>query len=230
MADKYLDESGLSYFWSKLKLYFQEKLTSGVNIKTINSESLLGSGDIDISGWVSDVEVNGSSVVSGGVAGVTVPTDVSDLDNDAGYLSTESDPVFTASPAYGITQNDINAWDGLSNVSTESITESIGTTSATATAQKNNKVVTLPIVLSNSSGFSAFSSGLTLCTMPVGFRSTGERYGIIFARDNGVWASANYTIIGVQINSNGDIKLYGNETLIKSMKYINGMVTYIATQ
>lgn len=48
MADKYLDESGLSYFWTKLKAYFQEKLISGTNIKTINSQSLLGSGDIQV--------------------------------------------------------------------------------------------------------------------------------------------------------------------------------------
>jgi hypothetical protein len=46
MANKYLDDSGLSYFWTKLKAYFQEKLISGTNIKTINSQSLLGSGDI----------------------------------------------------------------------------------------------------------------------------------------------------------------------------------------
>ncbi len=50
MADKYLDESGLSYFWTKLKAYFQEKLISGTNIKTINSETLLGSGNIVIQG------------------------------------------------------------------------------------------------------------------------------------------------------------------------------------
>lgn len=41
---------------------------------------------------VTDVEVNGSSVVTDGVAEVTVPTNVSDLTNDAGYLTTETDP------------------------------------------------------------------------------------------------------------------------------------------
>ena len=48
MATKYLDFSGLSYFWRKLKAYFQPMLSSGVNIKTINNTSLLGSGNIDI--------------------------------------------------------------------------------------------------------------------------------------------------------------------------------------
>lgn len=48
MAKKYLDDTGMSYFWGKLKSYFQEKLVSGTNIKTINSTSLLGSGDIEL--------------------------------------------------------------------------------------------------------------------------------------------------------------------------------------
>ncbi len=49
MAKKYLDDTGLSHLWSKLKDYFQVKLVSGTNIKTINNNSLLGSGNISIS-------------------------------------------------------------------------------------------------------------------------------------------------------------------------------------
>ena len=50
MAKKYLDDSGLSYLWGKLKDYFQVKLVSGTNIKTVNNNSLLGNGNITISG------------------------------------------------------------------------------------------------------------------------------------------------------------------------------------
>ena len=50
MAKEYLDKTGLTYFWSKLKDYFQVKLVSGTNIKTINNTRLLGSGNIDLSG------------------------------------------------------------------------------------------------------------------------------------------------------------------------------------
>ena len=90
MTTKYLDSSGLLYFWGKLKNYFQPKLVSGTNIKTINNTSLLGSGNITISGGggggVADVTVNGTSVLDGTTAKVLVPTDTGDLTNGAGYL------------------------------------------------------------------------------------------------------------------------------------------------
>lgn len=43
-----------------------------------------------------------------------IPTKVSDLTNDAGYITgyTETDPVFTASAAHGISSTDITNWNG----------------------------------------------------------------------------------------------------------------------
>ena len=66
----------------------QNTLVSGTNIKTINNESILGSGNIDIQGGggdVTDVEVNGTSVVDAdGVAqidltGYATTSDISDM-------------------------------------------------------------------------------------------------------------------------------------------------------
>lgn len=71
----------------------QNTLVSGTNIKTINNESILGSGNITIEagGAVEDVEVNGVSVVDAqGVAEVTVPTKVSDLTNDSGFITSSA--------------------------------------------------------------------------------------------------------------------------------------------
>lgn len=48
---KYLDNNGLTYFWSKIKARLsgkQDTLVSGTNIKTLNNTSLLGEGDISI--------------------------------------------------------------------------------------------------------------------------------------------------------------------------------------
>lgn len=50
---KYLDNNGLNYFTKKIKAWLsgkQDTLVSGTNIKTINNQSLLGSGNINVSG------------------------------------------------------------------------------------------------------------------------------------------------------------------------------------
>lgn len=43
----------------------------------------------------------------------TIPSKTSDLNNDSGFITgyTETDPVFTASDAYGISSTDISNWD-----------------------------------------------------------------------------------------------------------------------
>lgn len=63
---------------------------------------------------VSDVTVGGTSVMSGKTAVIpAIPTDTGDLTNGAGFITgyTETDPVFTASDAYGIVAADITNWN-----------------------------------------------------------------------------------------------------------------------
>lgn len=49
----------------------QDTLVSGTNIKTINNNSILGSGDLSIGGGTStDVQINGTSIVSNNVANI----------------------------------------------------------------------------------------------------------------------------------------------------------------
>lgn len=117
----------------------QDALISGTNIKTINNESILGSGNIsiaasgvetdpvfsasaaasitstDITNW-NAAEANVQSdwnATSGDAQILNKPTNVSDFTNDVGYLTsfTEVDPVFTASAAAGITSSDIINWE-----------------------------------------------------------------------------------------------------------------------
>lgn len=47
----------------------------------------------------------------------TIPTKTSDLTNDSGFIATETDPIFTSSPAHDITAADITAWNGKSDFS-----------------------------------------------------------------------------------------------------------------
>ena len=66
----------------------QETLVSGENIKTINEQSILGSGDIHIDGEKysagTNIEITEENVIN--VTGITVPTKTSDLQNDSGYV------------------------------------------------------------------------------------------------------------------------------------------------
>ena len=69
----------------------QDTLVSGTNIKTINNESILGSGNITIGGGgtSTDVQVDSTSITSGGVA--DLKTKNGDYNASTNKLTTESD-------------------------------------------------------------------------------------------------------------------------------------------
>lgn len=61
---------------------------------------------------------NNKSSFSGSYNDLTdKPTKLSEFDNDAGYLDTETDPIFSASAAHGITDEDISNWNAKSEFS-----------------------------------------------------------------------------------------------------------------
>ena len=74
----------------------QDTLVSGTNIKTINNQSILGSGNIAISGGGStDVQINGTSITSGGVANIVTESAYNSTTNK---IATMNDlPVITYS-------------------------------------------------------------------------------------------------------------------------------------
>jgi len=107
----------------------QDILVSGTNIKTINNQSLLGSGNIEIQGGSgSDYSAGANIDITNNVisvTGITIPTSNTAFTNDAGYVNsgevetqitskgyitgyTETDPVFQASAASGISAQDIS--------------------------------------------------------------------------------------------------------------------------
>lgn len=80
--------------------------TSTVTIESGSSDAITG------------ITVNGTTVtVTDGVAAISVPTTLSAFTNDVGYITsyTETDPVFSASAAAGITATDISNWNAKSN-------------------------------------------------------------------------------------------------------------------
>lgn len=131
----------------------QAALVSGTNIKTVNNESLLGSGNISIQGGGGDtnvievVKVNGTALTPDSNKAVNVPVPTESTVSGWGFTKntgtyskpsggipktdlasavqtslgkadtalqsyTETDPVFTASAAHGITSSDISNWNG----------------------------------------------------------------------------------------------------------------------
>ena len=57
--------------------------------------------------------------VDDSVSAISIPTKTSDLTNDSGYITsyTETDPIFTASAAAGISSTDISNWNAKSDFS-----------------------------------------------------------------------------------------------------------------
>lgn len=120
----------------------QDVLISGENIKTINNESILGSGNINIEGGggggtsnyadlinkpkINNVELNGNKSLNdlgiqpaGNYALESeMPTKTSDLTNDSGFITgyTETDPT-VPSHVKNITQANITNWNNKSDFS-----------------------------------------------------------------------------------------------------------------
>lgn len=95
--------------------------------------------------------VNGAT----GAVTVTVPEKVSDLTNDSGYISsyTETDPVFSASAASGITSSDITNWNGKT-----SNTGTITGVSANGTSVATSGVANIPAASTSAYGVTKLSS------------------------------------------------------------------------
>lgn len=222
-------------------------------------------------GSVTDVTQNGTSVVSSGVAAVTVPTDTGDLTNGAGFITTETDPtvpswakavskpsytfseigstpstlsgygitdakissgtitlgsdtitpltsytetdpVFTASDAYGISSSDITAWNAKAEVA-----KAIPFATCSTAALTSPKLVTIPEITSLTTGLIiAVKFSLTnsvadpqlkvnsldakpirrySSTSPGTSASTSWRAGqvILFAYDGSAWQMVDWT-------------------------------------
>lgn len=82
---KFLDATGITTLVNKLKTKFQETLISGTNIKTVNSTSLLGSGNVSVQptlvSGTNIKTVNGNSLLGSGDLAVSSLPSVTISDN-----------------------------------------------------------------------------------------------------------------------------------------------------
>lgn len=123
-----LDKNGLQYFWGKAKEYVDNN--TGVsnyadlsNKPRINNVELIGNKSLSELGIqqtvISETEPMDDSVevwIDPSGDSVTVPTKTSDLINDSGFITEETDPTV---PSYvkSITQENITSWNNKSNFS-----------------------------------------------------------------------------------------------------------------
>ena len=149
----------------------------------------------------------------------TIPTRTSQLTNDSGFLTsyTETDPIYSASPAAGITDADISSWNAKSDFSGDydDLTNKPTIGNATLTIQKNgtnvqtftanatsNKTanITVPTKtsdLTNDSGFLTSiptASASTLGGIMVGSGLSIDGLGVLSASSATISSITNATI------------------------------------
>lgn len=93
MADNYLSKTGLAYFYDRLKRLFASQ--TALNNLSDRVDSIIAEGGEP--NVIETVQKNGTALpVTNKTVNVTVPTKVSDLTNDSGFLTTETDPTVPA--------------------------------------------------------------------------------------------------------------------------------------
>ena len=151
----------------------QDKLVSGTNIKTINNQSILGSGNISIEGGGSTVVVDNAlsdtsenpvqnKVITTRITSIEsslgskanasdIPTKVSQLENDSTYQTKAN--LDTALADYAKT-SDVNSKNALQDEAIQNNADAIGTINQTlATKADTSAIPTKTSQLTNDSGF-----------------------------------------------------------------------------
>lgn len=140
---KFLDQNGLIYLWSKIKAWVEAKGYT-TNTGTITQVKTTAG---------KHTAINKTS----GAAEFNVPTKTSHLTNDSGFLTSETDPVFAASPAAGIKATDIQGWnaktDNLGTITGVKTTAGAHTAIDVSSGLATIKVPTQTSHLTNDSSF-----------------------------------------------------------------------------
>ncbi len=132
-------------------------LTSYTETDPIYSASAAaGITTVDISNWNAKSDFSGSyEDLTNKPTIPTVPTNVSAFTNDAGYLTSfaETDPVFAASAAAGISASDISNWNGKTNNTGTVTSVRVQATSPVQSSTNTAQSTTLNTTISLASGY-----------------------------------------------------------------------------
>lgn len=192
-------------------LSLQDKLVSGTNIKTINSTSLLDSGNIDL---VGDVQVNGTSVVSSGVANIpktaTNVLGVVKMTSNSGIIANTDGAILTspASEAQILAKSDTNR--PIVPATIDYAVRSVAPACTTITASDTTATITANTTYAHA----VSSSG---CTYTLTTPSATDVYsGFILMIDTTNSASIAFQTDG---SPSASIVLNGNPTIATGKKY-----------
>ena len=204
----------------------QDALVSGTNIKTINGESILGEGNIIISGGgtvtATDVKVNGTSITSNGVANLItesaynsstnkiatkndIPTNNNQLTNGAGYITGISKSDVTTALGY-TPYNSTNPNGYTSNTGT------ITGVSANGTSIATSGVANIPPATTTRYGVTLLSSSTSSTSTSLAATPSAVKSAYDLANTANTQANANKTAIENNATAIGD-----NETAITEL-------------
>lgn len=201
----------------------QDVLESGTNIKTVNNESLLGSGNIEIES-VSDYNdlsnkpsINGTTLV--GDTTITIPTKTSDLTNDSGFITTTQ---------LNTKQDTLVSGTNIKTVNNESILGSgnISIDGSGTPVQYNEVLIDFSqydslnayLSLNYNSITSSTSDSSWVYLIPV---TKGKRFIAYITPVDGATSTSNYTIAGFSENK----PAIGSSITNKTLFVVNGQLT-----
>ena len=192
-------------------LGLQDALVSGTNIKTINSTSLLGSGNISA---VSDVQVNGTTVVTDGVANVPVAGSsvlgVSKFDSGNGVGVTAQGYVYISSASEQLINARTNIYKPIVPANLDYAVRSVKPACTTITASDTTATITANTTFAHA----VSSSG---CTYTLTTPSSTDVYsGFILMIDTTNSASIAFQTDGTPATT---IVINGNPTIETGKAY-----------
>ena len=192
-------------------------------LKTVNNESLLGTGNISIAGdtnIIESISVNGTAqTITNKNVDITVPTKVSDLTNDSGFITTETDPTVpswakqSSKPSYTL--------DEVIDGSTRKLSNYVPTT-----RKINNQALSSDVTLT----LDNVSNGSTR-KLPTKVSDLTNDSGFITNSDlpsNHVTTDTNQTITGEKTIDYTKLKI-GSDT-IKDYTFKHGQEFIVGTQ
>lgn len=194
-------------------------------------------------GAVDDVRVNGTSVVSNGIADVNVPTKTSDLQNNSGFITSETDPTVPAwakaqtKPTYTASEVGAQAAPLVGQIDDDTADDYVTPTQVVTAIMNQQQIMIRMTYMTTSIIFTAWTMGITLMGNGIVtshfFSNTllGELVGDVSTEK---WTAGLYFLVtdselGIYITGN-DVPTYETDPTVPSWAKESSKPTYTASE